>query len=148
MLDLFFWRTLQKINGDACCLKWLDFVEGLQEQFEGIQCSIKPTTENGSNNYGKQRVSDENSGIMRPSCASLMIGETLQGGIKTAENVKFIQNDISSTGNHTSVHLHRTFLSRGASLPNLLATSNTCVILPDLTRCGTIAMNDDKFHIW
>jgi hypothetical protein len=243
--------TLQKINRDACCLKWLDFVEELQEQYEGIQCSIKSTVETGSNNYGnliecgstrevEQPVSNENSlqcsgnldkqigsnkkwspewrtaeksslpvlniestsaatvdttpitlprhlhrfptqlyllgmfsfgnynersyhlsslrcvyawttrlekcdlaGSIKTSYALLMIGETLQERIDTTKNVNFIRDNISSTGNHTSVHLHRTFLSRGASLPNLLATPSIYVLLHDKS-CGTILMNDGK----
>eukprot|EP00984_Skeletonema_dohrnii_P030838 scaffold22663_cov228-Skeletonema_dohrnii-CCMP3373.AAC.1 len=75
-----------------------------------------------------------------------MIGETLQERIGTAENVNFIQDNISSTGNRTNVHLHRTFLSRGASLPNLLAASSICVLLHDLLSCGTSVMNDSKSY--
>ena len=73
-----------------------------------------------------------------------MIGETLQERIDTAENVNFIQDNISSTGNRTNVHLHRTFLSRGASLPNLRAALSIYIFLHDRLSCGTIAMNDGK----
>jgi len=37
-------------------------------------------------------------------------------------------------------------LSRGASLPNLLAASSICVLLHDLLSCGTSVMNDSKSY--
>eukprot|EP00984_Skeletonema_dohrnii_P030021 scaffold21122_cov171-Skeletonema_dohrnii-CCMP3373.AAC.1 len=71
--------------------------------------------------------------------------EEIQCSIKsTAENVNFIQDNISSTGKRTNVHLHRTFLSRGASLPNLRAALSIYIFLHDRLSCGTIAMNDGK----